>query len=313
MESIFNLTSLNGLEGLKHFFGNTFLIKQGKSYVLVGDDNLNRAEFGKFSKRPEFTSMGNVIYAGLQRIRLLTNASYNDFGVRLHQSNPIAGIVSIEIIQGRTSQREPSDSVPAIWIQYNLKSPKYVKFSLLLYRLACSNGMMVHYDDFIQEKIPVGQINHIHHQWMPCYYHKMLSAYERTNKELKRIGIDRNKMSDQLIRTFRLGTKPRELDRQLFANQEDDSLMQLDRISSYYIEKDGEAAFALVQIATHFATHISPELFNHLSPIQQQQLIDKYREKRLNQAGRLMKSLELKLRKYTEYTDMNYRWEDMKY
>lgn len=47
MESIFNLTSLNGLEGLKHFFGNTFLIKQGKSYVLVGDDNLNRAEFGK--------------------------------------------------------------------------------------------------------------------------------------------------------------------------------------------------------------------------------------------------------------------------
>jgi hypothetical protein len=161
MEQILNLKHLGGIDDLRPFFGDIHAQKQGKYYHLIGDHNLNHTEFARFTKRPRFSSMGTVIYAGLNRICKLTQKMPSDFAVRLLNTNPNSGVVNLEIIQGRGAVLTPNTLVPAIWIQYNLKSPKFVKFSLLMYRLQCANGQMVLFDGFINEKLPSDDINHI--------------------------------------------------------------------------------------------------------------------------------------------------------
>ena len=71
MEQILNLKHLGGIDDLRPFFGEIQAIKQGKYYHLVGDAHLNHTEFARFTKRPRFSSMGTVIYAGLTWAMLL--------------------------------------------------------------------------------------------------------------------------------------------------------------------------------------------------------------------------------------------------
>ena len=87
MEQILNLKHLGGIDDLRPFFGEIQAIKQGKYYHLVGDAHLNHTEFARFTKRPRFSSMGTVIYAGLNRICKLTQKMPSDFAVRLLQPN----------------------------------------------------------------------------------------------------------------------------------------------------------------------------------------------------------------------------------
>jgi hypothetical protein len=312
MEQILNLKHLGGIDDLRTFFGDIRLIKDGKYFHLVGDANLMHTEFARFTKRPRFSSMGNVIYAGLNRICKLTQKMPSDFAVRLLQPNPLTGVVNIEIIQGRGALLEPDTLVPAIWIQYNLRTPKFVKFSLLLYRIQCTNGQMVLFDGFINEKLPSDDINHIHHQWSPCFYNSLFYAYDDALAVMKEQPMDQNRMAQTLMTVFGIGRRESISDQRNFGSQQEHYAISLDRILSYHIENYGATAYALLQAATYFASHVEPEIHQNLDDTQRFDPLSKYREKRMIQVGRLMAKLEKNSRKHQSRKELrNREWEEL--
>ena len=312
MEKILNLNHLEDIHALKPFFGEIRLIKDGKYYHMRGDHNLNHADYGKFTKRPKFTNMGNVIYAGLNRICKLTQKMPSDFAVRVVQPNPTLGIVSVELILGRGAVLKPDTLVPAIWIQYNLKTPKYAKFSLLMYRIQCANGQMVHFDGFMNEKTPIDNLNHIHHQWSPCYYNALFYSFDDALAVMRDRPISRRQISDRLMRVFRIGKTENKQDLRHFGSQDERYAMELDRILEHHIERYGETEYAMLQAATFFASHVEPEMSRDLPFAQRFDAMERYRERRMNQAGRLMTQLEIQSRKYQSRKQLkNREWEEL--
>ena len=312
MEQILNLKHLGGIDDLRPFFGDIHAQKQGKYYHLIGDQNLNHTEFARFTKRPRFSSMGTVIYAGLNRICKLTQKMPSDFAVRLLNTNPHNGVVNLEIIQGRGAVLTPNTLVPAIWIQYNLRAPKFVKFSLLLYRIQCANGQMVLFDGFINEKLPSDDINHIHHQWSPCFYNSLFYAFDDALAVMKEQPMDQNRMAQTLMTVFGIGRRESISDQRNFGSQQEHYAISLDRILSFHLEKYGETVYALLQAATYFASHVEPEIHRDLNDAQRFEQLSKYREKRMIQVGRLMAKLEKNSRKYQPRKQLrNREWEDL--
>jgi uncharacterized protein YbgA (DUF1722 family) len=312
VEQILNLKNLGGIDDLRPFFGEIQAIKEGKYYHLIGDIHLNQTEFARFTKKPRFSSMGAVIYAGINRICKLTQKMPSDFAVRLLQPNPQSGVVNIEIIHGRVAVLAPDTLVPAIWIQYNLRAPKFVKFSLLLYRIQCANGQMVLFDGFINEKLPSDDINHIHHQWSPCFYNSLFDAYDDALVVMKEQAMDQNRMAQTLMTVFGIGRRESISDQRNFGPQQDHYAISLDRILAYHIEKYGANANALLQAASYFASHVEPEIHQNLSDAQRFDQLSKYREKRMIQVGRLMAKLEKNSRKHQPSKQLrNREWEEL--
>lgn len=312
MEQILNLKHLGGIDDLRPFFGEIDTIKQGKYYHLVGDIHLNHTEFARFTKKPRFSNMGTVIYAGINRICKLTQKMPSDFAVRLLQPNPLSGVVNIEIIHGRGAVLAPDTLVPAIWIQYNLRAPKFVKFSLLLYRIQCANGQMVLFDGFINEKLPSDDINHIHHQWSPCFYNGLFYAFDDALAVMKEQPMDQNRMAQTLMTVFGIGRRESISDQRNFGSQQEHYAISLDRILSFHLEKYGETVYALIQAASYFASHVEPEIHQNLSDAQRFDQLSKYREKRMIQVGRLMAKLEKKSRKFQARKQLrNREWEEL--
>ena len=312
MEQILNLKHLGGIDDLRPFFGDIHAQKQGKYYHLIGDQNLNHTEFARFTKRPRFSSMGTVIYAGLNRICKLTQKMPSDFAVRLLNTNPHSGVVNLEIIQGRGAVLTPNTLVPAIWIQYNLKSPKFVKFSLLMYRLQCANGQMVLFDGFINEKLPSDDINHIHHQWSPCFYNSLFYAYDDALAVMKEQPMNRDKMAQTLMTVFHIGKRESMSDMRNFGSQQEHYAMSMDRILAFHLERYGETAYALIQAASYFASHVEPEIRQDLSDAQRLDHLSKYRERRMTQVGRLMARMERNSRKFQARKQLrNREWEEL--
>ena len=312
MEQILNLKHLGGIDDLRPFFGEINAIKEGKYYHLVGDNHLNHTEFARFTKRPRFSSMGTVIYAGLNRICKLTQKMPSDFAVRLLQPNPLSGVVNIEIIHGRGAVLAPDTLVPAIWIQYNLRAPKFVKFSLLLYRIQCANGQMVLFDGFINEKLPSDDINHIHHQWSPCFYNSLFYAFDDALAVMKEQPMDQNRMAQTLMTVFGIGRRESISDQRNFGSQQEHYAISLDRILSFHLEKYEETVYALLQAATYFASHVEPEIHRDLNDAQRFDQLSKFREKRMIQVGRLMAKLEKNSRKHQARKQLrNREWEEL--
>jgi hypothetical protein len=256
--------------------------------------------------------MGTVIYAGLNRICKLTQKMPSDFAVRLLQPNPLSGVVNIEIIHGRGAVLAPDTLVPAIWIQYNLRAPKFVKFSLLLYRIQCANGQMVLFDGFINEKLPSDDINHIHHQWSPCFYNSLFYAFDDALAVMKEQPMDQNRMAQTLMTVFGIGRRESISDQRNFGSQQEHYAISLDRILSFHLEKYGETVYALLQAATYFASHVEPEIHRDLNDAQRFDQLSKYREKRMIQVGRLMAKLEKNSRKHQARKQLrNREWEEL--
>ena len=312
MEQILNLKHLGDIDDLRPFFGEIEVIKQGKYYHLIGDAHLHNTEFARFTKRPKFSSMGTVIYTGLNRICKLTQKMPSDFAVRLLQPNPLSGVVNIEIIHGRGAVLAPDTLVPAIWIQYNLRAPKFVKFSLLLYRIQCANGQMVLFDGFINEKLPSDDINHIHHQWSPCFYNSLFYDYQDALAVMKDQPMDQRRMAQTLMTVFGIGRRESITDQRNFGSQQEHYAISLDRILSYHIEKYGETQYALIQAASYFASHVEPEIRRDLNEVQRFEQLSKYREKRMIQVGRFMAKLEKNSRKFQARKQLrNREWEEL--
>jgi hypothetical protein len=256
--------------------------------------------------------MGTVIYAGLNRICKLTQKMPSDFAVRLLQPNPLSGVVNIEIIHGRGAVLAPDTLVPAIWIQYNLRAPKFVKFSLLLYRIQCANGQMVLFDGFINEKLPSNDINHIHHQWSPCFYNSLFYAFDDALAVMKEQPMDQNRMAQTLMTVFGIGRRESISDQRNFGSQQEHYAISLDRILAFHLEKYGATVYALLQAATYFASHVEPEIHRDLNDAQRFDQLSKYREKRMIQVGRLMAKLEKNSRKHQARKQLrNREWEEL--
>ena len=312
MEQILNLKHLGGIDDLRPFFGEIDAIKEGKYYHLIGDIHLNHTEFARFTKKPRFSNMGTVIFAGIKRICKLTQKIPTDFAVRLLQPNPYTGLVNIEIIHGRGAELAPNTLVPAIWIQYNLRTPKFVKFSLLLYRIECTNAQMVLFDGFINEKLPSDDIHHIHHQWSPCFYNALFHAYEDTLAVMKEQSMDQNRMAQTLMTVFGIGRRESMSDQRNFGSQQEHYAISLDRILAYHLDKYGETVYALLQAASYFASHVEPEIHQVMNDVQQFDQLSKYREKRMIQVGRLMAKLEKNSRKHKARKQLHKReWEEL--
>ena len=256
--------------------------------------------------------MGTVIYAGLNRICKLTQKMPSDFAVRLLQPNPLTGVVNIEIIHGRGAVLAPNTLVPALWIQYNLRAPQLVKFSLLLYRIQCANGQMVLFDGFINEKLPSDDINHIHHQWSPCFYNSLFYAFDDALAVMKEQPMDQNRMAQTLMTVFGIGRRESISDQRNFGSQQEHYAISLDRIMAYHLDKYGATVYALLQAATYFASHVEPEIHRDLNDAQRFDQLSKYREKRMIQVGRLMAKLEKNSRKFQARKQLrNREWEEL--
>jgi len=228
------------------------------------------------------------------------------------QPNPTLGIVSVELILGRGAVLKPDTLVPAIWIQYNLKTPKYAKFSLLMYRIQCANGQMVHFDGFMNEKTPIDNLNHIHHQWSPCYYNALFYSFDDALAVMRDRPISRRQISDRLMRVFRIGKTENKQDLRHFGSQDERYAMELDRILEHHIERYGETEYAMLQAATFFASHVEPEMSRDLPFAQRFDAMEKFRERRMIQAGRLMTQLEVQSRKYQVRKQLKNRdWEEL--
>jgi hypothetical protein len=236
----------------------------------------------------------------------------SDFAVRLLNTNPHSGVVNLEIIQGRGAVLTPNTLVPAIWIQYNLKSPKFVKFSLLMYRLQCANGQMVLFDGFINEKLPSDDINHIHHQWSPCFYNSLFYAYDDALSVMKEQPMNRDKMAQTLMTVFHIGKRESMSDMRNFGSQQEHYAMSMDRILAFHLERYGETTYALIQAASYFASHVEPEIRQDLSDAQRLDHLSKYRERRMTQVGRLMARMERNSRKFQARKQLrNREWEEL--
>ena len=215
-------------------------------------------------------------------------------------------------VHGRGAVLAPDTLVPAIWIQYNLRAPKFVKFSLLLYRIQCANGQMVLFDGFINEKLPSDDINHIHHQWSPCFYNSLFYAFDDALAVMKEQPMDQNRMAQMLMTVFGIGRRESISDQRNFGSQQEHYAISLDRILSFHLEKYGETVYALLQAATYFASHVEPEIRRDLNDTQRFDQLSKYREKRMIQVGRLMAKLEKNSRKHQSRKELrNREWEEL--
>jgi hypothetical protein len=88
--------------------------------------------------------------------------------------------------------------------------------------------------------------------------------------------------------------------------------MELDRIIEHHLERYGETEYAMLQAATFFASHIEPEIHRDLTPAQRFDAMEKFRERRMIQAGRLMTQLEVQSRKYQVRKQLKNRdWEEL--
>jgi hypothetical protein len=171
---------------------------------------------------------------------------------------------------------------------------------------------MVLFDGFINEKLPSDDINHIHHQWSPCFYNSLFYAFDDALAVMKEQPMDQNRMAQTLMTVFGIGRRESISDQRNFGSQQEHYAISLDRILSFHLEKYGETVYALLQAATYFASHVEPEIRQDLNDAQRFEQLSKYREKRMIQVGRLMAKLEKNSRKYQPRKQLrNREWEDL--
>jgi len=169
---------------------------------------------------------------------------------------------------------------------------------------------MVLFDGFINEKLPSDDINHIHHQWSPCFYNSLFYALDDALAVMKEQPMDQNRMAQTLMTVFGIGRRESISDQRNFGSQQEHYAISLDRILSFHLEKYGETVYALLQAATYFASHVEPEIRRDLNDTQRFEQLSKYREKRMIQVGRLMAKLEKNSRKYQSRKELrNRQWE----
>jgi hypothetical protein len=88
--------------------------------------------------------------------------------------------------------------------------------------------------------------------------------------------------------------------------------MSMDRILAFHLERYGETAYALIQAASYFASHVEPEIRQDLSDAQRLDHLSKYRERRMTQVGRLMARMERNSRKFQARKQLrNREWEEL--
>jgi len=95
---------------------------------------------------------------------------------------------------------------------------------------------MVLFDGFINEKLPSDDINHIHHQWSPCFYNSLFYAFDDALAVMKEQPMDQNRMAQMLMTVFGIGRRESISDQRNFGSQQEHYAISLDRILSFHLK-----------------------------------------------------------------------------